>query len=733
MKLENLTLVELKERCKKKKIKGYSKLNKESIILLLKKFKGGSIDNPIISVYIYNVALGFDKQPSNFDPNNPININIIKGTAKQKFNNIYPAPSNSSGIIYPQYYEIPQKFTRNIKKRVFNSTKVVDDIYRRIYSHDPITSMPFQNGGDIENIRNYYNLYKTKLTKELTFVNNEDFYTIDRCDKILTLLQYCGNSLNDYISHNGIFPIPSIDDALDGAYIFKVNVNPNEKVIIFGDFHGSFHAFFRLFTRLHILGVIDFPNFRINDGYKIIFLGDILDRGQYALEIIYIIAQFMITNNSYDNLKIIFNRGNHEDPNLWGRHRFQQEYYSKFNNNTQRNNFVGNFKYFLSNCPSTIILNHNNKKYWLCHGGFPTDDSASNYTFRIPDDPTILFYGKNDFTSATGRYDEPNIATKIRWSDFTNIDRSNTITGTGRPNIGLDDLYKFLDVNKINFVIRGHSDNNENAYLLKDGQTSYCTKYGGVNNILPLNVRDIHEKNIGKCVNNIDQKLYFPIDDNIIKNPLIPKIFQTNNLNCPIAKISTNGWTRGSVSINNLIDAPEICHPVLTISTNSDVDRRLWNESFIILNCSDQPDFDLTNINRKKKEILHILTPLFGPPPPPPPRPPPPSRPRMQPMSTFVDPKLIQSPPPPPPPPTKPPKPPIVSKNNPNESKKIPPIVSKNNQNEGNQFQTELKYHRNIILKKTSIGQRVYIAEKITNNKIRTKLRKEFQSGSENI
>jgi hypothetical protein len=66
---------------------------------------------------------------------------------------------------------------------------------------------------------------------------------------------------------------------------------------------------------------------KINDGYKIVFLGDVIDRGQYSSEIVFIIFLLIYVNNLDDangnsvieKPKIYYIRGNHEDI-YWSSH-----------------------------------------------------------------------------------------------------------------------------------------------------------------------------------------------------------------------------------------------------------------------------------------------------------------------------------------------------------------------------------------------------------------------------
>lgn len=77
-----------------------------------------------------------------------------------------------------------------------------------------------------------------------------------------------------------------LDKLHEGGIIYKWDVG-GDKVIIFGDFHGSYHSFFRSMNRLKEIGIIDL-NFKVTDGYRILFCGDIVDRGNHALEIVFL-------------------------------------------------------------------------------------------------------------------------------------------------------------------------------------------------------------------------------------------------------------------------------------------------------------------------------------------------------------------------------------------------------------------------------------------------------------
>lgn len=682
MNLKNLTIKELKEKCKSRKIKGYSKLTKNELIKILKKYKkGGSSDIPLINVYIYNIAISnvvtvplqglkkyyneTSKQKFNFDKK-----------IKQKFDKFY-INENKEGIIFPKSYNNTkdQTFVFN-KEQIFNEG--------RVYTSDIITSIEKNHfsGGSLNNIKNFYNFYQYHKTKQLKFINNpqQQFYTPERIEEINDILKdtnYLMRITNEdtvqlkYNNANADVDITNKNIRMNGAYIYKINVQNTDKIIIFGDFHGSFHIFYRIFIRLHLLGAIDFINYRINDGYKLIFLGDILDRGQYALEILYIISRFILNNNQdKNNLKIILNRGNHEDPSWWDIETFQSSYgftkelryklITKTNRNTiinakniqkinhsKTNNFkqfcnnkkINIIKYescidlitnFLSYCPSGIILDYTKtdgtkNKYWLSHGGIPINGFINRLT------NAFNFIPKNNINVN-------NIPHILRWGDYA-ITQDDIIMDNIRPQIGNNILQDFLRDGDINFIIRGHNDDFENAYLLSDNNNNtklinpmfYNAKF-------PLNNKKIYNLNQdNRNIADEAKKIIFPSEDSITINKKLTNIINKNSLeqniilqtNGPICQIRTDKWIVSpdrSILMKDIIGDPlkykinrktaviderdTKIFPVLTISTNGDMARTLNNDSFIVLNFTNMPDF--TNKNNQNNNFDGLFTNNLG-------------------------------------------------------------------------------------------------------------------------
>jgi hypothetical protein len=110
--------------------------------------------------------------------------------------------------------------------------------------------------------------------------------------------------------------------------------------------------------RLHRFGVIDINNFTVKDNYVLIFLGDVIDRGTYGMEILYFIMKLM--NNNLN--KIFLNRGNHEEQTQYSYYGFKTEFTKKIENEELRNTIENLYITFFTGLSSAIILNIDNKK-----------------------------------------------------------------------------------------------------------------------------------------------------------------------------------------------------------------------------------------------------------------------------------------------------------------------------------------------------------------------------------
>lgn len=150
----------------------------------------------------------------------------------------------------------------------------------------------------------------------------------------------------------------------DVIFAEKIKNFPNDcKIIVFGDMHGSGHAFVRNLLRLIELGRIR-KNFIIEDNYRIFFLGDLVDRGLYAPEIVYIVMKLKL--NNWDKVFVV--KGNHEEDGKDMIADFADQIVSSYSVDI----FL-KILYMWNYVPVALFLeipNSKNNYIQFCHGGF---------------------------------------------------------------------------------------------------------------------------------------------------------------------------------------------------------------------------------------------------------------------------------------------------------------------------------------------------------------------------
>jgi len=467
-------------------------------------------------------------------------------------------------------------------KRISIEDKVDDEQDTTRSSCDPITNK-IQEGGtkclinfspyDIDNIYDNYqkfiaknkdiifnldnfdkiqkNLFDAFETQKKLYENSPDVEIIDHFRNVygFDLLNILNQKISDYESNTAI--------------IQKLIVDNNTKIVLFGDFHGSFHTFFRILCRLHRYGILNLDTLEIKGNYKIIFLGDIIDRGMYGLDILNIIFKMITINNQdVNDIKIILNRGNHENYDIFNHYGFTKELENKINFNEQIYIYLNILLKLFCLLPSAVIIHNkdDNNRFWCAHGGFP----KKYIDTKIEDKNLILIkkkYSEDDY------YNDVN---DIRWSDFRNIEETEYINNYDR---GTGSIYtfvgtqKFLNKNNINFIIRGHQDSINNSVLFKNDEYTSEIRIG--NPELP----------------NIDRLLYY--------NNNTPTY--RHRRNGPIARL-----------ITNKDNTNKDYFPVLTISTNTDAGRDLNTDSFALLRF-DIPQTEIENFNNYSLNVIKTV------------------------------------------------------------------------------------------------------------------------------
>jgi hypothetical protein len=519
-----------------------------------------------IKVYIYSVLNFKNKEIHNTKINGIYDISY-----KYKFSKIKKSNIKTNKSIQPNNPEFKNNILIN-KQIIKNGSIFTKDILEDSENNENniILQKIINEDSNLKELYNRYLIYSTRIPIEI-FNNNYKNSNIAKLNN--KLINDAKQILSDYLtnkSSNLIYP------NINSEIIYRLNEDNNSKIIVIGDNHGGLHSFFRIIIRFIILGIID-KNFKLKNNYKIIFLGDIIDRGNFSSELIYIILKLIIINNNKDELKVIFIRGNHEDPLIYARNGFEKEIRHKYRNKSDE--ILLNINKFFSYCPSAVILSHKNINYWLCHGGFEISRDTYNKSYIVN---TLSIPLENELISYNEKYD----ISQIRWNDFTptkthiSYDRLDPLSQTNMKkynfnidsfintlpsnnnliyNIGKNELFSFLNNSNIDFIIRGHTDNVSNAMLLSSFNHDIDYKYYILNN-----------------TNNI--KYYNKFKNTFEKNNPLKYTKLNGKSENEIVTIYPEIFERNIIKINDLY-----LYPVLTISNNSDNKRNIYPDSYIII------------------------------------------------------------------------------------------------------------------------------------------------------
>lgn len=217
---------------------------------------------------------------------------------------------------------------------------------------------------------------------------------------------------------------------------------------IFGDTHGQF------MDLSHILSdkVAGFPSVK----QQFLFNGDFVDRGRQSFEVIMtLLAIKLAAPNSLHLL-----RGNHETTMMNKNMGFESEIVRKYDHEV-----LDAFRKVFSAMPLAAVLED---ECFVVHGGI--GKLSSNMTLDEIDKINRFSYDKAE---ENGVYEtrDPLIIQELLWSDpgdHTGFKKSGR--GGSVSTFGSDISAKFLDMNKLKFIVRSHEVQMKGYSLTHDGR-----------------------------------------------------------------------------------------------------------------------------------------------------------------------------------------------------------------------------------------------------------------------
>jgi len=282
--------------------------------------------------------------------------------------------------------------------------------------------------------------------------------------------------------------VKEICDKMKDQMIEESNIaSVKSPVTIVGDLHAQFYDMLEIFN---VGGKIPDTNY--------LFMGNYIDRGFFSVETISLLVCFKL---KYPN-RITLLRGNHECRNISQIYGFYSECIRKYGSTSVWKYFTDLFDYF----PISALVDD---RIFIVHGGL------SQYLVTLDNIRVV-----DRFMEIPTTMDAP--LTELLWSDPTTDSEikefaANTGRGAGCL-FGQDSVQRFLRVNKLEHIVRGHQLCMDGYQTLFNNKLStvwsapnFCGRSGNVASI--LEVSESHEKYYNTfcaCPDSEREKLPFP-------------------------------------------------------------------------------------------------------------------------------------------------------------------------------------------------------------------------------
>lgn len=291
------------------------------------------------------------------------------------------------------------------------------------------------------------------------------------------------------ISEHTRMNIPNFNlETKDPVFYQKVIISEyDSNICLIGDLHSSLHSLCEILQKIKDEYFVHDTN-KLKSNKYIIFLGDIVDRGPYSIELLVIIAY--LKQNNMENIFII--NGNHEQKETYKK-------YGLFNESNAEYNQQLNFD-FLAYLPSCIILNFKGHNFHLCHGSFDVNllnktiqENYNSYKYNYnqfiySDHLTLGFVDYEKTTEITNESDIIGIENFGVTLTVTKKDTENIVltgfrntklngkykkktTSTGKP------YYKKKDT-EINYYIFNNEMYRRNAWVIHTNSPKYYEQFG---------------------------------------------------------------------------------------------------------------------------------------------------------------------------------------------------------------------------------------------------------------
>lgn len=150
-----------------------------------------------------------------------------------------------------------------------------------------------------------------------------------------------------------------LSKAWTNNFVQKIELTPKSELVVFGVVQGAFHSMVRYLEELYRLKIID-ENFKLmSDDHYIVFLGNVVNRSPYTLEILSLVLKLLEVNPN----NVIYLRGTNEFYDYWKDHTLNKELELRsFLMNVSRDQITNLVNSFFNTLPWALyaVINQNN-------------------------------------------------------------------------------------------------------------------------------------------------------------------------------------------------------------------------------------------------------------------------------------------------------------------------------------------------------------------------------------
>lgn len=274
---------------------------------------------------------------------------------------------------------------------------------------------------------------------------------------------------------------PRIGDLDRPIFVQKVVVEQPDKarVYLIGDLHSSLDSLLNILERMKRNNAFA-DNFTLAPHRYIVFLGDVVDRGPYSVELLTLVFKLQLANPE----RVFFINGNHEDCQTYSRDgglmsEVRGQFFASGAPLQPSERSVLEFTGILHYLPSAIVMQIGGDVYQLCHGAMTEHASEQRKIKALIDDRTgKRFAFLRNWLDNQVCYPHASVEPdNLKWGDFDGavegvVPNPRDRSQGGMKIFGWRATQRYLQALGLTAIISGHQDFSNFTMLIAPSRAS---------------------------------------------------------------------------------------------------------------------------------------------------------------------------------------------------------------------------------------------------------------------